>query len=347
MNNHPLEGLRPLFEEGAGSVVVFDLEWNQNSYAPNLRMPHEIIEIGACRLDAQGNVEATFSEVVKPRLYRRLDKHIRQVTGITEQELAGGKPFEEAIADFVRFCGDAPQMITWGRDDFPVMKRNLNYYAQPPFFSPPLDAQLVFGYAKFGDVHRQVNLHAAMELTDTVLEVPAHRAVYDAECTAALLPCVSAALMELEASKREKLPAILERERRIADSIHFQQLTRYTQHTDALKDDAVTLLRCPVCGGRTQWDTPWFDNGRDRYEAVGVCPKHGRALGQMHLKKDTYGRLTVHQRIYRCSQEEAEDVRRAYSLFLMTPSQKRHHRLCMEEVRAKKENRPAPPKAAK
>ena len=27
-------------------LIVFDLEWNQNSYAPNHRMPHEIIEIG-------------------------------------------------------------------------------------------------------------------------------------------------------------------------------------------------------------------------------------------------------------------------------------------------------------
>ena len=82
--------------------IVFDLEWNQSSYAPNHRIPHEIIEIGACRVARDFTVTDTFSAVIRPRVYRRLDKHIRTVTGITEAELSQGRPFAEVFADFAR-----------------------------------------------------------------------------------------------------------------------------------------------------------------------------------------------------------------------------------------------------
>ena len=82
-------------------LIVFDLEWNQSSYNPNHRMPHEIIEIGACRVDRDYHVVDTFSRLIQPRLYKRLDKHIKKVTGMTEEELASGGAFADVFADFV------------------------------------------------------------------------------------------------------------------------------------------------------------------------------------------------------------------------------------------------------
>ena len=344
MKENPLEALYAFFEEGTKETVVFDLEWNQNGYAPNLRMPHEIIEIGACRLNERGEVTDRFSELIRPRLYRRVDKHIRQVTGITEQELSSGRTFPEVFADFARFCGDSAQLITWGRDDYPVLRRNLEYYMQPSPFLPPLDAQLVFGFAHFGDAHRQMNLHAALEETGTQLEVPAHRAVYDAECTAALLPAVSAGLEGLGEEERNELSAILEREKRIADSVLRSRPTHYSVHTDALRDDAVTNLLCPLCGRKMSFAVAWFDAGRDRYEAIGRCEQHGQAHGQMHLKRGTNGYLTMHQRVFLASDDEVKAVSEAYRLFLLTPPAKRHHRLCMEEVRRVSERQNFPSK---
>lgn len=43
-----------LLNQDIQNVIVFDLEWNQSGYNPNHRMPHEIIEIGACRVDREG-----------------------------------------------------------------------------------------------------------------------------------------------------------------------------------------------------------------------------------------------------------------------------------------------------
>ena len=43
-----------LLSQDIQNIIVFDLEWNQSGYNPNHRMPHEIIEIGACRVDCGG-----------------------------------------------------------------------------------------------------------------------------------------------------------------------------------------------------------------------------------------------------------------------------------------------------
>ena len=326
-----------LLSQDIQNIIVFDLEWNQSGYNPNHRMPHEIIEIGACRVDRAGNVVSRFSELIRPRVYKRLDKHIKQVTGITEQELAQGRSFSDVFGDFIAWCGEDAQLVTWGRDDYPVLKRNAAFFMTPMPFAPPIDAQLVFGFCCLGGEHKQMNLHAAMELMNVELDVAAHRAVNDAECTAALLPIVDRAVTALAPERRMQLEHILEKESRIAASALRSLPTPYMFQTDALADQRLMSLPCPACGKRTTFDTPWFDGGRERYLAISVCPQHGFVYGQMHFKRTSANTLIMHQRAYPASREDVEDVRERYRLYLLTPPKKRHHRLNMEEIVEKAE----------
>ena len=324
-------------ENGEGrSLVVFDLEWNQSSYTPNHRMPHEIIEIGACRVDAQGRVCGTFSRMIRPRVYKKLDKHIRTVTGITQEELAGGGDFEQVFAEFCAWCAGA-QLVTWGRDDYPVLRRNAAFFAQPMPLEPPVDAQLVFGHACLGDAHQQMNLHSALEHMNIAPDVPAHRAVYDAQCTAALLPAIDAAVRALAPEAREQLAAALDKERRVAASALRSMPTRHAYQTQALADAALMAICCPSCGGKTRFDTPWFDSGRERYLALAVCPEHGMACAQMHFKRAQSGLLIMHQRAFAASDEEIADVRERYRAYQLTPPRRRHHRLNMEDAMSKQQ----------
>lgn len=316
-------------------LIVFDLEWNQSSYNPNHRMPHEIIEIGACRVDRDYRVVDTFSRVICPRLYKRLDKHIKKVTGITEDELAAGSSFSDVFGEFVVWCGEDTQLVTWGRDDFPVLRRNAAFFQTPLPFEPPIDAQLVFGGACLGSCHQQMNLHMAMEHQGIELEVPAHRAVYDAQCTAALLSSIDQAVAALEDSRIAQLHATIGREKRIAASALRSQPTRHAYQTDALADESLMNIACPRCGKRTAFDTPWFDSGREKYMAISRCPAHGFIYGQMHFKRASSGLLVMHQRAYAASEEEVIDVRERYRLYLITPPRKRHHRLNMEDAAKK------------
>ena len=313
-------------------LIVFDLEWNQSSYNPNHRMPHEIIEIGACRVDRNYQVVDTFSRLIRPRLYKKLDKHIKKVTGITEAELEEGGTFSDVFSDFIHWCGEDAQLITWGRDDFPVLKRNAAFHQMQMPFEPPLDAQLVFGGTILGSCYQQMNLHAALEHQNITIEVPAHRAVYDAQCTAAMLSSIDQSVMQLQEEKKKQLLSVIAKEKRVAASVLLSLPTKYTYQTDALADERLMNIACPKCGKRTAFDTPWFDSGREKYMALSVCPAHGIAYGQMHFKRASSGMLIMHQRTYTASEEEIADVRERYRLYLITPPRKRHHRLNMEEA---------------
>lgn len=318
-------------------LIVFDLEWNQSSYNPNHRMPHEIIEIGACRIGQDYRVEDSFSRLIQPRLYKRLDKHIKKVTGMTEEELADGGTFADVFSDFIHWCGEDAQLVTWGRDDFPVLRRNAAFHQCPMPFDPPIDAQLVFGSACLGSCAQQMNLHAAMEHQHIELEVPAHRAVYDAQCTAALLSSIDEAVYVLDSERMAQLRATLNKEARIASSALHSLPTRYVYQTDALADQRLMNIACPKCGRRTAFDTPWFDSGREKYMALSRCPAHGMAFGQMHFKRTANGTLIMHQRVYAASEAEIDDVRERYRLYQITPPRKRHHRLNMEDAVSKKQ----------
>ncbi len=313
-------------------LIVFDLEWNQSSYNPNHRMPHEIIEIGACRVDRAYRVVDTFSALIRPRLYKKLDKHIKKVTGMTEEELQTGGAFADVFADFAHWCGEDSQLITWGRDDFPVLRRNAAFFQCPMPFEPPMDAQLVFGGACLGNVHHQMNLHMALEHQQIDIEVPAHRAVYDAQCTAAMLRSIDEAVRALEAERREQLIKVIAKEKRIAASVLRSLPTRHAYQTDALADDGLMTITCPKCGRRTAFDTPWFDSGREKYVALSACPAHGMIYGQMHFKRATNGLLVMHQRVYAASEDEVASMRESYRLYQLTPPRKRHHRLNMEDA---------------
>ena len=70
--------------------VIFDLEWNQCPYGKgkeNPKLPFEIIEIGAVKMDGERNVVGTFHRIVKPVVYQHLHHRTREVVGLTEEDL--------------------------------------------------------------------------------------------------------------------------------------------------------------------------------------------------------------------------------------------------------------------
>ena len=81
------------------NYIVFDLEWNQcygGQEFVNPRMPSEIIEIGAVKLDEKLNIIDRYESYVKPRLYRKLQPHIKAImmkkpygTGVPSMWCAG------------------------------------------------------------------------------------------------------------------------------------------------------------------------------------------------------------------------------------------------------------------
>jgi len=89
--------------------VVFDLE--TTGLDP---MKHDIVEIGAIRVNPNSNNHDTFHALVKPN--RRITKFITEKTGINQEMVdRDGEPLERVIADFAEFIGNLP-LVSYGAD---------------------------------------------------------------------------------------------------------------------------------------------------------------------------------------------------------------------------------------
>jgi inhibitor of KinA sporulation pathway (predicted exonuclease) len=129
------------------NIVIFDLEWNQvlegRTRIPGL--PGEIIQIGAAKIDPDANVIDTFDVYIKPVKYVKLNKHVKDLTLISEKDLEGGISFEEAARSFRSFCGEECALLSWGPDDILMLENNLNFFGMDTSWLPTAyDAQLMF-----------------------------------------------------------------------------------------------------------------------------------------------------------------------------------------------------------
>ena len=96
--------------------VVFDLEANADRSDPPA---HEIIEIGAV-LVVDGVESGEFAALVQPT--RPLRSQTRELTGLTDEDLAQAPALIEALQRFATFTGDRPLMAHNGFGyDFPLL----------------------------------------------------------------------------------------------------------------------------------------------------------------------------------------------------------------------------------
>ncbi len=300
-------------------LIVIDLEWNQRGYNPDLRMSSEIIEIGACRVDQNYRIIDTFSEIIRPRLYKKIERHVKNVTGITEDELSLGRSFKDVYNEFIKWCGSDLQLVTWGTGDFPVLQENVQFYKLPMPFAPALDAQMVFSLACLHEEHQQMKLHNALEAMDLSPDVPAHRAVYDAECTARLLAPISQHFAKLTDEQKKHIRVLHEREVRSTLAQPRIVYTCYESHNLLLKDHSLTAVKCPECRKKLSCEMPWFFHNK-KYLSLAFCAEHGMFFCQMNLRRTPSGTFNMQQRIYLADEEQMTDVREKYAAFLAAPA---------------------------
>ncbi len=61
-----------------------------NYHGAELTLRGEIIQIGAVRVDENGDVLDTFEMTLRPRIFRKLHWRIAEVTGLSQGELEAG-----------------------------------------------------------------------------------------------------------------------------------------------------------------------------------------------------------------------------------------------------------------
>jgi Rad3-related DNA helicase/DNA polymerase III epsilon subunit-like protein len=160
-----------------------------------------VIDIAAVRLDADLEVADTWSSLVDPG--RTLPLQITRLTGITESDLADAPPFAQAYGELREFAGDA---LIVGQNvgfDLAMLGTAAARCGAPPLGArsfDTLDAALLL----FPEIDR----HGLGAMAATLgLGEPPHRALPDAQVTAALLQALHRRAASLADDERRLLEA--------------------------------------------------------------------------------------------------------------------------------------------
>ena len=174
------------------NYIVFDLEWNQNPSGKktrNDRLPFEIIEIGAVKVNSKKEITDHFHRLIKPQVYKWIHDSIHEVIHVDYKDLMKGVPFEQAVREFIDWCGEDWYFFTWGNQDVMELQRNMKYYHMDPLASAPirfLDVQKLFSI-RYEDRRLRRNHEFAIDFLHIEKDIPFHRAFSDAYYTARIL----------------------------------------------------------------------------------------------------------------------------------------------------------------
>ncbi len=278
------------------NYIVLDLEWNQcpnGKEKENKKIPFEIIEIGAVKLDQNLNVIDTFSELIRPQVYRSLHYKIREISKITMDDLKECRNFKDVVNDFLDWCGEDVTFCTWGALDLTELQRNIQYYKikrQMPFPFIYLDIQKLFSIdQEDGKIRRSLSL--AVEYLQIEEEEPFHRAVNDAMYT-----CKVMRMIQFESVKRFYSIDCYYVPRNKKDEIYvkFDHYSKYisrkfSSKESAIADEEVSKIPCFFCDQSLPEVLPWFSDNSKTYYAIGYCDKHGYMQSRIRMKKTANG----------------------------------------------------------
>jgi len=176
-----------------------DLEWNTAFSKRYKSFFNEVIEIGAAKLDDGFRLIDTVSILVRPQIDRKLRGRTKSLTHITNEDVSGGKVFEQAIAEFANWVGDEDNtFLTWGDGDIRVLSKNNDYFTGSPelnFMKNYADAQKYVQAFIKTEGNQQIGLAAACEkmginpeefshhraLDDSLMTVECIKKVFDEE----------------------------------------------------------------------------------------------------------------------------------------------------------------------
>lgn len=118
------------------TFVVFDLE------TTGLKSEtHEIIEIGAVRVNRDRSEHDTYQSLVKPR--RKIPKKITEITGITQGMVdLEGRPLAEVLTEFLEFIGNE-RLVAFNADfDMAFLRAAIDTHLPGTRISNPVSCAL-------------------------------------------------------------------------------------------------------------------------------------------------------------------------------------------------------------
>ena len=269
--------------------ITLDLEWNQ-AYAQKAlavqkrlacRLRGEVIQIGAVKMDSRMNICGSYQIIVKPQYFKKLHRHVSELTGITQEQMDMGTPLPVAAERFKKWCGKDFCFLTWGPDDIPMLKENFNVHDIPSgWLDNVYDLQVIFN-RQTDDSSKQRSLEYAMDYFGLEQHLPAHDALNDAYFTALVA-------RELDVPEGVKSYSSARGEF-LEDSVIGDADAGgdgYVTRGEMLDDDLVKAPLCPLCKKPMREEDKLLHSKGQKYTRHFVCKKHGDMLLSLKLHRN-------------------------------------------------------------
>lgn len=298
------------------NYIVFDLEWNQSPDGKryeNARLPFEIIEIGAVKLNERKEIVDSFQRLIHPQVYKWIHDSIHQVIHVDYEDLREGISFPEAVREFFEWCGPEFYLFTWGNQDVMELQRNMKYYQVLGLLPGPVryyNVQKLFSMC-FEEGGGQRALEYAADKLKIPKKLGFHRALSDAWYTACILsrmdpetiyPYFSIDVYQNPKTKKEEL--------HISYPTHGMYVSReFLAREKVMKDREVSSTRCPFCQRPAKRKIRWFANSSRVYCSLSQCQVHGFLEGRVRIRKTDEGRYYAIKKLCLADQEKAEEIR--------------------------------------
>ena len=289
------------------NLIVFDLEWNIG-YQPKTFLYHgteltlrgEIIQIGAVRINARGDVLDTFEVNLRPRIFRKLQHHIAKVTGLSQGDLDAGLPMKEGLQKFLDWASPDAELAEWGLDDVPVLKQNLFLAGLDENWPDRwYDLQRIFLQAYPRKEGEGLTLESVVDRLGIPKEEPFHNALDDALYTTKV--CRKLPLAEGLATypTEEELlkEALLGAEPNPA-ARDIRLFMNQMEHDDYRNVSELTEAACPECSAPLTPDEVWLKRGNTGYYTRCICPY----CGAWYLRFKLSRRDGLHWSFARCTE---------------------------------------------
>ncbi|MCR5107731.1 MAG: exonuclease domain-containing protein [Lachnospiraceae bacterium] len=275
------------------NYIVFDLEWNQSSerYNKEYGLPFEIIEIGAVKLNRWFKEVDKYEVVIKPQIYHYIHFMTNKIVNLTMEDLENGKPFPEAMEEFLEWCGKDYVFCIWGNSDITELQRNMMYYGMDMLSQGPLlyyDIQKFFSLSyEDGKIRRA--LEYAVDYLDIEKDIPFHRAYDDAYYTAKVFKKINSFKPRIKKYVSYDI-FITPPTKKDEINVNFKTYSKYISRefpdkNKAIEDKDVCSTKCYLCGRSAQQQIKWFSVNGKHYYCIAYCKKHGYLKGKIRMKK--------------------------------------------------------------
>ncbi len=315
------------------NYIVMDLEWNQcaSGHAKeNARLPFEIIEIGATKLDEQFNIIDRYGSIIKPRLYRKLQAQIRELLNYDETLLRTGRPFDVVFREFKKWCGEDYMFCTWGPLDLTYLQQNMDFYYLKEFHFPLkfYNLQEIYAINHLGDKSQMPSLEKVVTDLDIPIDEPFHCAENDAYYTARIFQKMNRKkLSDMYSIDFYHYPTCEDEEITSQHINYSEYITRtFDSKKEAMNDKNIATLRCHKCNRKLSKKIRWFINNPTTQICVGKCWNHGLICGKVKFKFTQEGKVFVVKTVEKINKTEYERIRERQILLRDRRKEKRQQK---------------------